>query len=131
MSVCRNQTIRSQCTLSLHPENIENLTVLRCFQGVEKGCIANKWVKIELLWQVNNLRLRNGKSIVASKPQRRAVESFVKHIKQGTGSKLEAKDHMNILELKAEKFIIMVFTEVFFVILSLFQIFSLCHYNFL
>ena len=32
--------IVSKCTLSELPENI------RCFQGVEKGCIGNKWVKL-------------------------------------------------------------------------------------
>ena len=32
--------IRSQCNLSLPPENI-----IRSFQGIEKGCIRNEWVK--------------------------------------------------------------------------------------
>ena len=27
------------------PRKTENLTVSRCFQGLEKGCIGNKWVK--------------------------------------------------------------------------------------
>ena len=27
----------------------ESLTVLWCFQGVEKGCIGNKWVNVNLL----------------------------------------------------------------------------------
>ena len=26
----------------------ENLTVFLCFQGLEKGCIGNKWVKVTL-----------------------------------------------------------------------------------
>ena len=30
-------------------ETLENLTVFGCFQGVEKGCIENKWVKPKLL----------------------------------------------------------------------------------
>ena len=34
-------TLLSQCTLPLPPENIRK----HCFQGVEKGCIGNKWVK--------------------------------------------------------------------------------------
>ena len=30
----------------LYPLKIsENLTVFLCFQGVEKGCIGNKWIK--------------------------------------------------------------------------------------
>ena len=27
-------------------KTLENLTVFWCFQGVEKGCIGNKWVKV-------------------------------------------------------------------------------------
>ena len=34
-------------TLFLYPlKTSENRKVLLCFQGVEKGCIGNKWVKI-------------------------------------------------------------------------------------
>ena len=34
----------------LYPmEALENLTVFWCFQGVEKGCIENKWVKVKTL----------------------------------------------------------------------------------
>ena len=33
------------------PRKTENLTVSRCFQGLEKGCIGNKWVKfVEIFW---------------------------------------------------------------------------------
>ena len=35
--------IRSQCTLSLSPENIRKPYG---FQGVERGCIGKNWVKI-------------------------------------------------------------------------------------
>ena len=36
----------------LYPrKTLENLTVSRCFQGLEKGCIGNKWVKfVEIFW---------------------------------------------------------------------------------
>ena len=30
----------------LYPIKTENLTVFRCFHGVEKGCIGEKWVKV-------------------------------------------------------------------------------------
>ena len=30
----------------LYPIKTENLRVLRCFHGVEKGCIGEKWVKV-------------------------------------------------------------------------------------
>ena len=36
----------SQCTLSLPPENRK---VFWCFQGVEKGCIGNEWIKSKRL----------------------------------------------------------------------------------
>ena len=48
----------SECTFNplvpdapfLYPlKTSENLSVLWCFQGVEKGCIRNKWVKIVCL----------------------------------------------------------------------------------
>ena len=45
--------IRSQCTLSLPPENIRKLYGF-VFRGVEKGYIANKWVNIKYtIW--NNI----------------------------------------------------------------------------
>ena len=37
-------SIRSQCTLSLPPENIRN-RVFWCFQGLEKECIGEEWTK--------------------------------------------------------------------------------------
>ena len=43
------QDLCFQCTLFLPPQNIKSRRVLWCFQGVEKGCIGNKWVKEWLL----------------------------------------------------------------------------------
>ena len=80
-------------------------------------CLSSE-LKTEFLWQVNNLKLRNGKSMVASKPHRKVAESFFKYKKQTLGSKLEAKDQINVLELNVKKFKIMIFTKVF---LSLFH----------
>ena len=59
------------------------------------------------------------------------MEPFAKDIKQGPGLKLEAKDHINILEPKTAKFSIMMLTKVFFVILSLLQNFFFSQENFL
>ena len=33
----------------------KNRKAFWCFQGVEKGCIGNKWVNMEVLWQTNDL----------------------------------------------------------------------------
>ena len=33
-----------QCTLSLPPESNRKRKVFWCLQGIEKGCIGNKWV---------------------------------------------------------------------------------------
>ena len=40
----------------------ENLTVFWCFQGVEKGCIGNKWVKWKCRFKkiINNLSILFG-----------------------------------------------------------------------
>ena len=35
----------------------ENLTVFWCFQGVEKGCIGNEWVKQIVYWWLPHLSL--------------------------------------------------------------------------
>ena len=46
-----HKPISSQCTFSYPLENIKKHTVFRCFQGVEKGCIGNKWVNMnEIRW---------------------------------------------------------------------------------
>ena len=37
----------------------ENLKVFRCFQGVQKGYIGNKWVNLTLLPQLRTNFLRN------------------------------------------------------------------------
>ena len=39
------QPIRSQCSLSLTPENIRKPWGFLLFSGVEKRCIGNEWVK--------------------------------------------------------------------------------------
>ena len=41
--------IRSQCTISLPPENIRKLYGFLMFSGVEKGRTGNNWVKITAL----------------------------------------------------------------------------------
>ena len=41
-----NYSIYSQYTLSLPLKISENRKVFWCFQGVEKGCIGNKWVNV-------------------------------------------------------------------------------------
>ena len=43
----------TQCTLSRLPENIGSLAVFRCFQGVEKKCMDNKWVNLLLVQHKN------------------------------------------------------------------------------
>ena len=53
IAVCVIEPICSQFTLCLRPESIKNHMVHWCFQGVEKGCIGNKWVNIfisEFCW---------------------------------------------------------------------------------
>ena len=79
-------------------------------------------VKIELLWWVSNKKLSNEKSIVTLKIQliiswvasRKGWVHFCEGCKTGgTWSGLHAKDHINVLWLKATKFGAMVFTKVF------------------
>ena len=89
------------CCRSLQRQQILEFSF---YQSFEVTVCPSLEVKAELPRQVTNLKLSNRKSIVALKPQRWVGELFVKDRRQGPGSRLEAKDHINILELKAEKF---------------------------
>ena len=59
----------------LYPlKNSENLTVFWCFQGVEKGCIWNEWLKEIAYWRLPHLSIhwlimRVGFEIKGSKPK--------------------------------------------------------------
>ena len=41
----------------LYSLKTENLTIFWCFQGVDKGCIGNKWVKEIVYWPLPHLSL--------------------------------------------------------------------------
>ena len=76
-------------------------------------------VREELPWRIIHLELSNGKSLVTVKPQLIvALDASVKrrkafcqgHKKCYFGSKLKAKEQVNVLELRAAKFAKMTFT---------------------
>ena len=56
--------IRSQCTLLYPLKTSENLTVFRCFQGIEKRCIGNEWVN-EIWTFLTPLLLTNNIAMLA------------------------------------------------------------------
>ena len=78
--------------------------------------------KKDLIWWVNNLKLSNGRSLMNPKPlititSNASMKDWGTYCQdQRTGrprSKLQTKEHINILELKAAKCFILTFTKIF------------------
>ena len=75
-----------------------------------------------LQWWTPNIKLRNGKSLLTTKPQmlitsNASMKSWRvfcwRHKKAGPWSNLETREHTNVLQLKGAKFAIMKFTKMF------------------
>ena len=77
-----------------------------------------------MIWWANNLKLSNGRSLVNWKPKMKIIVSsdpsitawgayFQSQRTGGPWSKFETKEHINLLELKAASFAILLFSKTF------------------
>ena len=52
------ETLKLQ--LNQFVSNTSSFSSLTIFQGVEKGCIGNEWVKLLLLWTIGRMHYSDG-----------------------------------------------------------------------